>query len=108
MVRASELLPGLRNYLDITWEEPQEDVKLSGIILTGMAYMQRLTSRGLDFEEGTAERALLFDYCRYRRAGALDSFYTDYQVELLTFRMDEAVKEAAAGPGDVDGGENGG
>jgi len=90
---AKELLSDVRNYLDITWTDPEGDKKLIGIISRGMEYLQRFTSRPLTFLGETSERALLFDYCRYVRAGALDEFAKNYATELLTFRNDEAVRE---------------
>ena len=87
-----KLLPDVRNYLDITWKDATGDKKLNGIIKRGAAYLQRLTSRPLSFDEGTYERSLLFDYCRYARAGALDEFVKNFQTDILTFRQDEAVR----------------
>ena len=89
---AAALLPSLKGFLDITWDDPGGDAKLLGIALRGMSYVQRMTRRALLFEEGTAERTLLFEYCRYSRSGALDEFSMNYLMELLTFQQDEAVK----------------
>jgi hypothetical protein len=85
------ILSDVKNYLDITWADARSDRKLRGIIRTGATFLQRMTSRKLRFEEGTFERSLLFDYCRYVRAGALDEFSKNYQTELMTFRQDEEV-----------------
>ena len=91
-MNANELLQEVKNYLDITWEDPQGDKKLMGIISMGMAYLQRLTLRALTYEEGTTERALLFNYCRYERSGARDDFGNNYRTDIITFTMDEAAK----------------
>ena len=88
-----DLLSDVKNYLDITWTDARSDRKLRGIIRAGANYLQRMTSRKLLFEDGTFERSLLFDYCRYVRAGALDDFSKNYLTELMTFRQDEAVAE---------------
>ena len=89
-----EILSDVRNYLDITWKDAAGDKKLTGIIKNGAAFVQRLTQRPLLFEEGTAERSLLFDYCRYARSGAVNEFSKNYLTEINTFSQDEAVKEA--------------
>lgn len=39
------LLPGVRNYLDITWDDPAGDRKLVGIILRGMDYIPKYGSK---------------------------------------------------------------
>jgi len=95
--KAKSLLSDVRNYLDITWEDEAGDEKLIGIIQRGSAYLQRYASRQLPFDEGTHERSLLLDYCRYARSGALDEFAKNYQTDLLTFRNDEAVRDVNDG-----------
>ena len=90
---AVELLSDVKNYIGITWPDPEGDKSLTGIISRGMAFVQRLTQRPLLFEEGTTERALLLEYCRYARAGASDDFVVNYLTDINTFRTDEGVAE---------------
>lgn len=75
------LLADARNYLDITWADG--DVKLLGILARGMGYLDHAAGVELDYGEGTAARALLLDYVRYVRAGALQDFGRDFASELL-------------------------
>lgn len=96
-IQAASLLRDVKNYLDITWDDPDGDKKLDGIIRRGAAYIQRLTVRRLTFGEGTYERSLLFDYCRYARSGVTSEFSKNYLTDLNTFRQDEAVKEKELG-----------
>ena len=89
---AMSLLPSARNYLDITWEDPAGDEKLLGILSRGMAYLDGIAGELLDYEPEDSPRALLLDYARYVRAGALDEFQRNYQHELLSLQIE---KEAA-------------
>ena len=77
------LLADARNYLDITWADADGDVKLLGILARGMGYLDHAAGVELDYGEGTAARALLLDYVRYVRAGALQDFGRDFASELL-------------------------
>lgn len=87
METAQERLNAVRTYLDITWEDPGGDRKLSGIIARGEAYLDNVAGLGLDFEVEDKPRELLMDYCRYVRSGALDEFQTNYLQELLALRI---------------------
>lgn len=85
------LLKSARNYLDITWEDPEGDVKLLGIIQRGMAYLDGIAGQSLFYEEPCAAQGLLFNYCRYERSGALHEFQKDYLHELLALQFGEGV-----------------
>lgn len=81
------LLPSLREYLDITWEDAGGDQKLLGILARGMAYLDEITGERLDYDEENKPRELLFDYARYVRSNALDEFQANYLHELLSLQM---------------------
>lgn len=81
------LLADARNYLDITWDDPDGDRKLSGILERGMRYLDRAAGRELDYMAEDAPRALLFDYARYVRADALEEFQDNYLHELIGLQM---------------------
>lgn len=87
------LLEDVKNYLDITWEDPDGDKKLLGILLRGMQYLERTTGGALDFIAEGQPRALLFDYCRYVRSNALDDFPKNYRAELLSLQIYKAVED---------------
>lgn len=93
----SALLDDAKNYLDVTWEDPGTDEKLSGILRRGMNYLDEIAGAPLDFSQEGQPRALLFDYARYARANALDDFQGNYKHELLALHMKSRVKEAEAG-----------
>lgn len=88
------LLADAKNYLDITWADPDGDVKLSGILLRGVAYLDHAAGVELDYGDGTAARALLFDYARYVRAGALQDFGRDFASELLGLHISGEVLQS--------------
>ena len=90
-----ELLEDIKNYLDITWEDPEGDQKLSGIIARGMAYINRIAGSEQDFTEEAKPRELLCDYVRYVRAGALDEYAKNYLPELLALQIDRKVERYA-------------
>ena len=89
------LLEAVKNYLDITWDDPEGDEKLSGIIARGMQYLNKVAGAELDYMAEDKPRELLFDYCRYVRSNALDEFQTNYLHELLSLQIEQEVKAYA-------------
>lgn len=89
------LLKDVKNYIDMTWTDPEGDQKLSGIIVRGMAYINRIAGSEQDFTEEAKPRELLFDYVRYVRAGALDEYAKNYLPELLALQIDQKVERYA-------------
>lgn len=87
------LLTDTRNYLDITWADPAGDVKLLGILERGMAYLDHAAGMELDYGGETLARALLLDYVRYVRAGALQDFGRDFAPELLGLHIAGEVRQ---------------
>lgn len=83
------LLAAARNYLDITWPDPDGDEKLSGILKRGIQYLNGVAGTALDFAIEDTPRALLLDYARYVRAEALDEFQSNYLHELLNLQIRE-------------------
>ena len=93
------LLDAVRNYLDITWQDDAGDLKLSGIILRGMKYIDSVAGTELDYTVEDKPRELLFDYVRYVRSNALDEFAKNYQHELLTLQIQKEVEAYVAEQG---------
>lgn len=85
------LLKAVKNYLDITWDDPDGDTKLSGIVLRGMRYLNKTAGAELDYTIEDKPRELLMDYCRYVRSNALDEFKRNYLHELLSLQIETAV-----------------
>ena len=89
------LLDAVKNYLDITWEDPAGDEKLAGIISRGIKYLNSVAGAELDYTEEDKPRELLFDYCRYVRSNALDEFQVNYLHELLSLQIQQEVRDYA-------------
>ncbi len=90
------ILEAARNALDITWEDPEGDQKLTGILSRGMAYLDQISGLDLDYAQENKPRELLLDYARYARANALNEFQGNYLHELLTLRVWSEVKQDEA------------
>lgn len=95
------LLIAVRNYLDITWIDPDGDTKLSGIIARGMKYIDSAAGSAQDYTIEDKARELLFDYCRYVRSNALAEFQTNYLPELLSLQIKQEVADYVAETADV-------
>ena len=90
------LLTAAKNYLDITWDDPATDMKLTGILRRGMDYLDYIAGAELDYNEEGLARALLFDYARYARENATDAFSSAYVSELMALHhLHVPVQEAA-------------
>ena len=96
-----ELLDAVKNYLDITWEDPAGDEKLSGILARGIKYINSVAGAELDYTVEDKPRELLFDYCRYVRSNALDEFQNNYLHELISLQISQEVKDYIAENSDV-------
>ena len=89
------LLNDIKNYLDITWDESQGEKKLEGIIKRGMAAISGKIGE-CNFYEETQERALLFDYVMYARAGEIPQFWMNYREDILSLQIARKVDDYAA------------
>ena len=85
------LLDEVKNYLDITWDDNETDLKLNGMIERGKKYLNRVAGKELDFETEDKPKELLFDYCRYVRSNALEMFQQNYLHELLSLQIESEV-----------------
>lgn len=88
------LLDDVKNYLDITWDDAKADRKLMGMIERGMAAISGKIGK-CSFSEETQERALLFDYVMYCRAGELPQFWENYSKEIVSLQIERKVNEYA-------------
>lgn len=88
----NELLLELKNYLNITWIDVDTDLKIEGIGIRGMKYMEVIAGNTLDFEVEDKPKELLFEYCRYVWSDAFNEFQVNYMAELLSLQQAEQVK----------------
>ncbi|MGI6085931.1 MAG: hypothetical protein ACOYIF_10920 [Acetivibrionales bacterium] len=92
------LLNAVKNYLDITYEDAQGDIKLEGIIERGMKYIDKVAGAEQDYTTEDKARELLFDYCRYARSNALEYFQDNYLHELLSLQIAQEVADYEEAP----------
>lgn len=84
------LLNEVKNYLDITWEDALGDQKLMGMVQRGMAAIKGKIGE-CDFYGETQEKALLFDYVMYARAGEIATFWENYKSEIISLQISRKV-----------------
>lgn len=90
------LLDDVRDYLNITWQDPITDKKITGIIKRGMKYLDKTAGEDLDYSTEDKPKELLLDYCRYVRSNALEQFQNNYLSELLSLQNEREVARYAA------------
>ena len=81
------LLDTLKTYLDITWDDPHTNDKLSGILARAQTKLCAYAgTESLAFPDGSAEQQLLLDLCRYTYNNASEDFEENYKPDLLMLR----------------------
>ena len=85
------LLADVKNWLDITWEDDATDAKVSGLIASGMVYLDGKLGEAGDYTRDGLPRTLLLEYCRYGRDSALDVFENNYQSMILDMQNGRKV-----------------
>lgn len=83
---ATNLLPELKDYLNISFTDEQTDRVLYGALLRGAAVLEDYAGNTLDFESEGAAKQLLFDYCRYVRSQAPEMFEINFKHDLIALR----------------------
>lgn len=85
------MLEDVKDYLRITW--PDEDAKINKIILRGKTYLNNLVGLEMEYLEGSEERILLLDYCRYTYNNATEYFEENYKPQILRLQLTKAADE---------------
>lgn len=85
------LLSDVKNYLNITWSDPDTDAKISGLIASGMVYLNDKYGEAADYTLDGMPRTLLMEYVRYGRDSALDVFENNYQALILGMQTGRLV-----------------
>lgn len=91
------LLDAVKNYMDITWEDPESDKKLQGIIARGKVRLEDIAGAPLDFNIEDEPRGLLMDYCRYAMSNALEVFEKNFQSQLISLNLNCSMNEVFNG-----------
>ena len=89
------LLSDVKNYLNITWDDEATDTKVSGLIASGMMYLNAKYGVEADYTADGMPRTLLMEYVRYSRDSALDVFENNYQALLLGMQNERLVSAYA-------------
>lgn len=79
------LLPDVKKYLDITWDDENMDFKILEYLENGIREL-RMINPNADFagnEDGA--RSLLFKRCLYEKSGKAKEFKDNYREDLMNF-----------------------
>lgn len=87
-----ELLSEVKLYLNIRYDDPDEDQKVQGFIERGKSLINKYAGTELNYNEEEPHKQLLFDYCRYARSQATEMFEKNYLHDLVALREQEEVK----------------
>lgn len=100
-----QLLQELKDNLQITWNDENTDNTLSRYIKSSTTYFNELCETEFSFDEGSMERELMLERCRYAWNNALDEFEINYAKRLRSLILSVAVEQhvAAIGTGDSTG-----
>ena len=85
------LLQDVENYLNITWDDEATDAKVSGLIASGMMYLNSKLGAEADYTLDGYPRTLLMEFVRYARDSALDVFENNYQALILGMQTERLV-----------------
>ena len=89
---AAALLPAIKTYLQVTWDDEQTNQRITSLIEDGAAYLDDKLGEPGDYEAPGLPRTLLKEYVRYARDGALDVFENNYQNLILTMVNNKGVQ----------------
>lgn len=85
------LLADVKAYLNITWDDQATDMKIGGLIASGMVYLDGKCGGEADYNADGLPRTLLFEYVRYGRDAALDVFENNYTSMILAMQHERMV-----------------
>lgn len=86
--QADIILPDLKDYLCIYWDDDTTDRVLIGMLQRGMMRLNGYSGKTLSYVDESTQKSLLFDFIRYMRAGCSDEFESAYLHELDALRME--------------------
>ncbi|WP_039653756.1 hypothetical protein [Clostridium tyrobutyricum] len=102
-----QLLPEIKRYLHITWDDENTDNNLKGFINRGMARLTEIAGvSSLDFTLEDQPKTLLLDYCRYANSHALEMFEKNFASELLSLNIKCQVEAQQTSDTDTGGAPN--
>lgn len=88
---SSQLLADIKTMLQVTWDDPATEARLTILAQNGMAYLNDKLGIPADYSQPGYPRALLFEYVRYARDEALDVFENNYKALILAMQHERLV-----------------
>lgn len=85
------LLADAKAYLNITWDDQATDTKISGLLASGIVYLNGKHGGEADYNADGLPRTLLLEYVRYGRDAALDVFENNYASMILAMQHERMV-----------------
>lgn len=92
----ADLLADVKNYVGVTWDDPDTDKNIRTHIANGIFYLTKKIGQPINFDRDGYPRSLLFDYVRYARDGASDVFEQNYRHLILAAQNARKVDAYAA------------
>ena len=86
-----KLLPVVKNYLNITWSDPDTDLRVGIWIQSGISYLDGKRGEPADYMKPGISNTLLLEFCRYMRDSSLDVFENNYRSMILDMHNGRAV-----------------
>lgn len=83
------MLDELKLHLQV--DSGDSDYQLSSLLMAGEQYYKRICGLELDYENNAEYKLMLFEYCRYAYANALELFEINFKSQLLALQLDVAV-----------------
>ena len=90
-IQIQQLIPDVKNHLNISWSDPGTDRNVVSWIGAGIAYLDDKRGAPADYTKPSNEKTLLLEYCRYMRDSALDVFENNYRSLILGMQNRRAV-----------------
>ncbi len=85
------LFTEVKNYLNITWDDPDTDARVRVWIQSGMVYLDKKRGAPTDYTKPSVSKTLLLEYTRYMRDSALDVFENNYRSMILSMQHERSV-----------------
>ncbi len=89
------MLKDLKDYLTITYDDPETDKMLERALDRGKAILNDYAGMDLNYDKEGLQRQLLFDYCRYVRSHAAEMFEQNFRHDLISLREMAEVQKYA-------------
>ena len=87
----AQLMADVKNYLNITWQDPATDEKVCGLIADSTVYLDSIGGGTMDYESDGLARELLMERVRYLMSDALDVFENNYMSLINQFQNSRRV-----------------